>query len=740
MYSSNYLLLLLFLVFTNMLSGQTAKSIPIQSLNMESAVYLKALDRIYATIEDDYTAQANSILIVDPVRGIIEKTLKLGYRPRFICASFDEQFLYFISDGPQTLTRIRSSTNQVDLEVRIPGNQQVVGLKAVPGMAQGVILTSTSVQRDTTFIELIVGSSIKKERIVASASEYIIDFDFANDSTLIAWRANDLIKIRVNNNGLNVFQTLSGVNFDFGDQGIVTKTRVVTRTGKVINHTQAKLFVESTIDPYFFLFSDDYYSDVFYAMKPFGYPDEKKISFTRFKKEDVSIEASWDANFPQRFDNSYSSENKLYITGKDRLMFKYGGFSNIVWNCTSLLQAPTISPSGNVNYCFNENGVVLSVDKADAPEILWSDGNTGPQLRAKDYGTFTAKYTDAKGCQTPSSAPVNVSAFAPTDVYTISSEIGSGFSFTICKNAKINLKATSYYENAKKWIWSNGDTTQTSSVGAGTYTVKMISTDGCEGNWSSVIKVIEGKDSIPPRPVIKFLNDDKEICNGETAIFETTPGYKTYTWSRSSELGYRNSISHTTNINYTTTVTVQVANVEACPSEWAIPAEINFYAAPVKPSISLQGNKIVSNNPSSIHQWYLNDVLIKDATGSSIPLQGGGFYAAKVFDGRCSSEFSNLIPISGKVTATDDLGLGQGLNIYPNPVQDVLHINLPEALRNQPLVVHVSSMDGKQLRLDTPPTLQPDGIRLPTHGLAKGMYWLDIRIGTDRFKYKFVKI
>ena len=741
MYVNKYTLLLLCLSLNTLLKAQTAKSIPTQMLNLESATYLKTQDRVYGAVSDrGFGIHDNNILVIDPAWGTVEKTLNLGFNPNHICASTDEQFIFFTSDGPLTLKRLRTSTNQVDMELPIQHNRRVIGIKPVPGEAQNVVIMSNSFQRDTTFIELVEGTGIQSARIIVSNPGYIINFGFADDSTIVAWQPDKLLKIRIRSTGLTLFQTLTGVPFYEGDQGVVTNSRIISRTGRVINFSQAQLFEEPVMDPAYFMLNSDYDSDVFYGMRPVGNQEENRIRFTRFKKADISIDTSWEVTFMQRLNWSFSGDGKLHITGKDRFLFKFGGFTNIVWNCTPSLSAPVITPSGDVLYCPNGDSVVLSVNLANAPEVLWSNGSSNPQLRTKEFGAFSARYTDSKGCQTPFSAPTNVDFYTPSLVSSIASEQGSGYTFTICKNGTINLRANSYFENAKKWIWSTGDTTQAVRVTAGTYTVRMISVDGCESDWSPSIKINERAELAPPRPVITLLNNDNEICNGENAVFETTPGYKYYLWNPSSVEGYQTTINHNINFNYSITVTVRVGNAETCISEPSEPVRINFYAAPPKPVISLQGNKLVSNNASSIHQWYVNDVLLQGATGSSIPVQGGGFYSAKVFDGRCNSDYSNFVAVSGKITSTDHPGLRVAFAIYPIPVQDELQIELPDLLRNQKLVLRVFGADGRQLLLNASPTQTSKGTSISTVALSKGMYWLDVQAGTERFRYKFVKL
>lgn len=735
----------LFVAFFSInLQAQTAKSIPAQKLILPNATYLKTQDKLYGAIGDVYTHDhANRILVIDPAWGTIEKTIEVGYNPQFLSRSFDDQFLYFTTDGPHTIKRLRSADHGVDGSVLVPDNRRVTKMAPVPGHAQRLLVASLNERRDSMFIELLEGNQFKATKITTGANsftEYIIDFGMADDSTMILWATGYVQKYRINSAGIKLLRTIPGANFDFGDKGFVTPTRVVTHRGKVVNFSEAQLITETSIDSDFFALSNDEDSDFFYTMKHLGGGfTNRKLQFSRFNKSDIRKEATWEADFEVN-SSSHSETYGLHNTGKDRLMFTFQGFTHIAWNCVPAIASPLIIQGNQVKSCPNPpKPLELSVDKLDVPEVIWSNGQEGKTLRVESDGVFAAKYTDVQGCQTAFSAPTQVSFFLPADVYQVSTEQGFGFNFTVCKNAKINLKGIAAYDNAKKWIWSTGDTLQTLPASGGTYRVKMISTDGCEGAWSPDVVVNEREEAAPDRPVIQLLNADNEICNGETALFETTKGYKYYWWSVNPNNSYQNSISHTSNLTYTINVTLRVANGEVCPSEPSLPLQLKLYSAPPKPSISIQGNQLISSNTTAIHQWYLNDVLLEGKTGSSIPTQGGGFYAAKIFDGRCNSDFSNLLAVGGKVTSTQEAA-HLDVSLYPNPAQDVLNLEWPPSVQQQPKTIRVYSLDGKLQASNVLPNSSTQRTIIHTAHLSKGIYWAEIQMGAERFRYKFVKL
>lgn len=735
------LLLLLIGCSVHSLGAQTAKSFPASEVFLSSAAYLQTQDKVYAATGSlPINNIANLIQIIHPAWGKVEKSIHVGYNPQNICTSTDEQFLYCTIDGPHVIQRINSASHELELSVAIPHNRRVFQLIPVPKKAQQLLVASTSVQRDTTFIELLDGKLFQPIKIAIAAPEYVVDFGLANDSTLILWQATHLQQYRINENGLQLIKTQTGVSFDFGGDGIVTSSHIVTRIGKVINFSGDNLVLEKNIDPYYFAMSDNYAADFFYTMKPINEAENKQtVQFTKYRKSDINIVATWESVF-QSNRNNHSESSQLYVTGTDRLMYTFRGYSHIFWNCNAAISPPSILQGTEVTSCFNgETPFELSVNQGEAKEIIWSNDQVGATLPIQTAGLYSAKFTDSLGCQTGFSDSIQVNFFLPAQIAHVSTEKGTGFSFEICKNAKINLQAIATYNNAKKWLWSTGDTTQTLLALAGTYRVKMVSDEGCESAWSPDIVVREGKNAAPDKPPVKLLQEDTQICPGETVLYETTPGYKYYWWSVNPNNHFQGRIEHSGNINYTLTLTVRVANVEACPSETSTPISLNFYAAPPKPSISLQGGRIISSNTTAIHQWYVNDVLIEGTTGPSIPLYGGGFYTAKIYDGRCNSDFSNLVTVGGKVTSTNEAE-NTNLRVYPNPTEDELNIDWPLSIQQGVKTIRIYSLDGKLQQSNSLPRSATQSTRVSTAHLINGVYWVDIQAGTEHFRSKFVKL
>lgn len=148
-----------------------------------------------------------------------------------------------------------------------------------------------------------------------------------------------------------------------------------------------------------------------------------------------------------------------------------GGNSNVVAFATSSTpSAPTVTPSGNQQLC-NGASVTLS---SNGSNVLWSNGATGNTITVSTAGSYYA--IDRNSCG-------NSSASNTVSVTTIVCPTPSpGGSFLVCPGANKTLDAGSGYDT---YQWSNGATTQTTSVGPGTYTV-TVSKSGCFATSAAV--------------------------------------------------------------------------------------------------------------------------------------------------------------------------------------------------------------------------------------------------------------
>jgi Secretion system C-terminal sorting domain len=734
------LLLALMLLKASVLLAQTGRSIPSTQFYYESAVYLKSLDKVFTVSSDDQglNAAGNTLSIVSPIWARAEQSFQVGYNPRQLCASPDETQLYFLADGPALLKQFNVNTKTIVQETPLPAKQYFYSLRASPFSANRLI--AFSVTNDSAFVYLIQQGVFRPQKLAFWNPERMQGMDFIDDNTVIAWSSSTIFWLKLNVDGLVIEKSFSNVSFAFDEKGFLANGKLITEKGRVFNLSQTEPFEEPRLplSPYLINLAWAPNLDYFYALEPTD--NALKLSFSRYKKSDLSLENQWVVDYAVYPFGLYSVDEKMVITGSERLFFRGETYTHIAWNCIPSIKAPIISPQGVIQQC-NLDSLFLKTDRSDLPEVIWSNRKTGAILYAQENGLYSAKYSDPQGCQTAYSAPVNFSSIpSPYAAAITTSEFGSlaQEEYKVCLGGKLTLRGSSFDE-VSKWIWSNGDTTQSIRAGLGVYSYRVRGQNGCLSEWRGPIKVVAGEDTLPPKPKINLLNAAPNFCMGDKILAETSPGYRYYFWSPIFNQTPRNEITaFPSSQEYTITVNVRVANSLACISDYSESLQLKVKPLPIKPSISLQGNQIVSN-VQGIHQWYLNGQLLEGFTGNAIPLKSGGFYAAKSVVNNCASDFSNLVPVSGKTTAVKDIAAIQTLQIQPNPAQDFLKISL-DGIPGKAAQLRLFSADGKEHERRSIEIGVKGGLELNVSQLSRGVYFMEIKTSEAHFLGKFIKL
>lgn len=730
------LLLAFMLLKASVLLAQTGRSVPSAQFHYESAVYLKSLDKVFTVSSDDQglNAAGNTLSIVSPIWARAEQSFQAGYNPRQLCASPDETQLYFLADGPALLKQFNVNSKTIVQETPLPTKQYFYSLRASPFSANRLV--AFSVTNDSAFVYLIQQGVFSPQKLAFWNPERMQGMDFIDDNTIIAWSSTTIFWIKLNANGLAVEKSFPDFSFAFDEKGFLANGKLITEKGRVFNLSQTEPFEEQRLplSPYLINLAWAPNLDYFYALEPTN--AALKLSFSRYKKSDLSLEKKWIVDYAVSPFGLYSVDEKMVITGPERLFFKGETYTHIAWNCIPIIKAPLLSPRGNILHC-NSDSLFLKTDRQDISEIIWTNASKGASVFVSENGIYAAKYTDSLGCQTNFSSPTSVTFISAPAAFSINfRDYGEVDTARICIGSKTTLSARSW-DYVKRWLWSNGDTTQNITVAPGTYRYKAIAPDGCASGWSNPVVVLNRNDTIPPIPSIKTLNGADNFCIGDKIILETTPGYKYYYWNGLFNTSHRYEHPTFGNSNYNTSINVRYGNVFNCLSEVSANLLFKINAPPSKPEIKIQGDKITSNL-QGIHQWYLNGQLLEGFTGNSIPLKGGGFYAAKFVSNNCLSDFSNLVPVSGKTTSLYEPTAGV-LNIQPNPVLDQLTLSWDTNL-GKPLLLRILTLNGEQIQLQKINLISTQHLRVPVSDFAKGMYLLELQTEGGRLLGKFIKL
>ncbi|GGB17729.1 hypothetical protein GCM10011511_46920 [Puia dinghuensis] len=176
------------------------------------------------------------------------------------------------------------------------------------------------------------------------------------------------------------------------------------------------------------------------------------------------------------------------------------------------------------------------------------------------------------------------------------------------------------------------------------------------------------------------------------------------------------SVTATASGVYTVKVT---ANGITTTADSAVTVTILSGAAPV---ITFESNNLLSSD-STGNQWMLNGTAIPGATGSVYhPNQTGSYTVQATVDG-CPTDVST--PFVFVANGLVNLGNGQYINLYPNPVHNSL--NIYWNINSNPILdIVISDFSGRQVRMFSHAT---NGSVLDVTGIPKGVY--DVRIYSE---------
>ncbi|MEM6348002.1 MAG: lamin tail domain-containing protein, partial [Bacteroidota bacterium] len=177
----------------------------------------------------------------------------------------------------------------------------------------------------------------------------------------------------------------------------------------------------------------------------------------------------------------------------------------------TVIPTPTPIISGLLAYCEGTGGVTL--DAGTYASYLWSTGETAQTITAL-AGTYSVTVTDANGCVGTSASVTVIENANPTPIISGLLEYCEG-------TGGVTLDAGTY----TSYLWSNGETTQTITALAGTYSVTVTDANGCVGTSASVT-VIENANPTPT------ISGPVTVCPGSMVTLDAGT-YASYQWSTS---------------------------------------------------------------------------------------------------------------------------------------------------------------------------------------------------------------
>ena len=195
---------------------------------------------------------------------------------------------------------------------------------------------------------------------------------------------------------------------------------------------------------------------------------------------------------------------------------------------------PTVIVSVSAGTICNGESTILTASGAST--YVWNDGNTdNPRTVSPSTTTlFTATGTDSNGCTSSGGTTITVNALPTVEI--------TG-TLTYCAGSTTTLTATA---GLSSYLWSNGETTQSVDVTAGSYTVTGTDSNGCSAT-SSASTVTE-----LPLDTATVTYSASSYCQMPTGALAVDGYYPLYTTESAAQAESSDGTSHSHTLSGTT--------------------------------------------------------------------------------------------------------------------------------------------------------------------------------------------
>ena len=372
--------------------------------------------------------------------------------------------------------------------------------------------------------------------------------------------------------------------------------------------------------------------------------------------------------------------------------------STYLWSDNSMMQTLVVSTTGNysvavtdINGCVNTDSIVVTIDSVVIVNLgsdttrcggwvslnagnpgstyLWSNSATGQASIVTSSGTYYVDVTAPSGC-----------TGSDTIVVTINNQpIANLGPDTATCQGNITLDAGN---PGSTYVWSNSASTQTITVGAGTYFVTVTDPSGCSDRDTISIQV-----NTPPTITV---SSDTAICVGGQATL-TASGGTGYLWSNGAPT-QSITVSPTTSTAYYVTVTdSNICTASDFVIVNVLPGSTSQFTHTVSGSTAVFTNQ--SSNANT-YNWNFGDNTTSNAVNPSHTYtQNGTFTVTLTVTGPCgSATFTQVVTIT-QVGLVEQGSLSDGINVYPNPNNGVFTLAINANLGD--VVIEVVDMQGR---------------------------------------------
>jgi len=202
-----------------------------------------------------------------------------------------------------------------------------------------------------------------------------------------------------------------------------------------------------------------------------------------------------------------------------------------------------------------------------------------------------------------------------------------------------------------------------------------------------------------------YLGDDLTVCAGTEIILNPSTSGEIFLWNNGAVTP---TLSPEISGEYAVTVTDQIG----CSLSDTVQVTIN--PQPDQPVISQNGNEL-STTTTGILQWYLNNVAITGATGTSVTAEVVGSYTVEVTTSGCSNISDAFLTVGIETLATNSTVVA-----YPNPVTDVLTLS---GIKGGRTILNLIDISGSVVLTRS---FEATDYRLDLIDIAPGIYFIQL--------------
>ncbi|WP_295233164.1 T9SS type A sorting domain-containing protein, partial [uncultured Chryseobacterium sp.] len=427
------------------------------------------------------------------------------------------------------------------------------------------------------------------------------------------------------------------------------------------------------------------------------------------------------------------------VTTEDRTGLAAGTYTVVITDangCTATVNAVVTQPTAlsasvtQTNVLCNGGSTgtaTVTVTGGTAPYTYsWSpSGGTAATASGLAAGTYTVTVTDANGCTLTRTVTITQSS-AVSGTTVVTNVACNGAS-----NGAINLTpagGTAPYT----FNWGGGVTTEDrTGLAAGTYTVIITDANGCTATVNAVVT--------QPTALVATTSQTNIACNGGstgTATVTVAGGTAPYTYSWSPSGGTAATASGLAAGTYTVTVTdangCTLTRTVTITQSGPVAAPTGAATQTFTPGSTLSALVVTGQNI----KWYASASAAANHTGSlpitTVLVNNTTYYATQTV-GSCESSASLAVLAINTTLGVDNAPSKSKLQIYPNPVRDILNISGQETLSK----AIITAADGRRV---TEVKLQANERSVDVRALPQGMYLIQIFTGNGIVHtFKFIK-